>query len=77
MGLDPLAARRRRSTVDEALVGAEKAAALVERILDNGLEPFRQPPLLPPISEDDIDLICWMVLSPTAWYPDIDHGRRQ
>ncbi len=48
---------------DDELEGAEKAAALVQRILDSGLEPFRQPPLLPPISEDDIDLICWMALS--------------
>jgi hypothetical protein len=45
---------------DEAHAGVEKAKRLVACILETGLEPFQQPPLLPPIAEEDIQLVCWM-----------------
>ena len=32
---------------------------LVDRILDTGLEPVEPPPL-PPISPEDVRLLCWM-----------------
>jgi hypothetical protein len=51
---------------DTSRDGAEKARALVEAILDTGLEPFVQPPLLPPIELDDVRLVCWMGISPAA-----------
>jgi hypothetical protein len=41
---------------------AEKSKGLVEFILDTGLEPFAQPPLLPPIEMDDIRLVCWLAV---------------
>jgi hypothetical protein len=43
---------------------AERSASLIEMILGSGLEPFTQPPLLPPIELDDIQLVCWMGIEP-------------
>ena len=40
--------------------GAELSRILVEQILESGLEPVEPPPLLPPISPEDIELLCWM-----------------
>lgn len=51
---------------DEAQAGVEKSRRIVSCILDTGLEPFTQPPLLPPIEAEDIQLVCWMGLSPEA-----------
>lgn len=45
---------------------AEKARRLVEFILGSGLEPFAQPPLLPPIEMEDIRLVCWMAIDAAA-----------
>ncbi|MGE0503770.1 MAG: helicase-related protein, partial [Rhizobiaceae bacterium] len=49
--------------------GSEKAAVLVDHILDSGLQPFEQPKLLPPIEETDIELVCWLgvVASESNW----------
>lgn len=49
---------------DELRAGAQKAAQLIEQILGTGLEPFREPPTLPPIRPDEIELICWLAVSP-------------
>jgi hypothetical protein len=49
---------------DKARAGAAKAAYLIDRILETGLEPFRGPEPLPPIRFDEIELVCWLALSP-------------
>ncbi len=49
---------------DIAADGVEKVRALVKRICETGLEPFNQPPLLPPIEPEDIDLVCWLGIEP-------------
>jgi superfamily II DNA or RNA helicase len=49
----------------EQLAGAEKSKDLVARILETGIEPYRQAPLLPPIELDDVQLICWMAIEQT------------
>jgi hypothetical protein len=49
---------------DEARTGVVKTQHLVSKIRETGLEPFREPPTLPPIRPEDIDLICWLALSP-------------
>jgi Helicase conserved C-terminal domain/PLD-like domain/SNF2-related domain len=49
---------------DEARAGVAKTAYLIERVLDTGLEPFRGPEPLPPIRLDEIELVCWLALSP-------------
>ena len=49
---------------EEERTGAEKSKFLIEQILETGLEPFREPPTLPPIEIGDIDLICWLAVSP-------------
>ncbi len=41
---------------------SDEYRSLVENILDSGLTPFEQPPLLPPIELDDIELYCWMAI---------------
>jgi hypothetical protein len=50
---------------DETRGGTAKAAYLIDKILETGLEPFREPPTLAPIRVDEIELICWMAISPT------------
>ena len=37
-----------------------RARAIVERVLETGLEPVTPPSLLPPIVLEDIELLCWM-----------------
>ncbi|MDQ7841382.1 MAG: hypothetical protein RDU83_10185 [bacterium] len=39
---------------------AAVSGALVAKIRDLGLQPFRAPEPLPPIGEDEIHLVCWM-----------------
>jgi hypothetical protein len=45
---------------DESSTAGAKSRNLVEQILDTGLEPVEPPPVLPPITTDDIELVCWM-----------------
>ncbi len=40
--------------------GAALSDFLIGQILDTGLEPVEPPPLLPPITPEDIELLCWM-----------------
>lgn len=51
---------------DEAHAGVAKSQYVIERILETGLEPFREPPTLPPIRLEEIELICWLAISPTG-----------
>ena len=44
---------------------------LIDQILDTGLEPVQPPPLLPPITPDDIELLCWMGIEPEDTASDI------
>ena len=41
----------------------EKAKRLINWIIKTGLEPSGSPELLPPISEKDIKLICWLAVT--------------
>jgi hypothetical protein len=41
-----------------------KARALVEEIERLGVEPFEAPQPLPPIDTAEVNLVCWMALSP-------------
>ena len=43
--------------------GASASEHLVNQILGTGLVPVEPPPLLPPISPDDVELLCWMGIS--------------
>jgi hypothetical protein len=49
---------------DGAHAGAAKAAYLIKKVLETGLEPFRGPEPLPPIRLDEIELVCWLALTP-------------
>ena len=40
--------------------GAMRSKFLIDQILDTGLEPVLPPRPLPPISSEDIELLCWM-----------------
>lgn len=44
--------------------GAAIVSFLIEQILDTGPEPTKPPPLLPPINQDEIELLCWMGIEP-------------
>lgn len=49
----------------EGQSGTGGAQALVEWILGVGIEAFQPPAPLPPIKADDIELICWLAISPS------------
>lgn len=51
---------------DETRTGTDKALYLIDRILETGLEPFHQPPILPTIRMDEIELVCWLAISPNG-----------
>ncbi len=40
--------------------GEALAGFLIDQIIESGLEPTEPPPLLPPINQDEIELLCWM-----------------
>ena len=48
---------------DNSNEGKEKAKRLINWIIKTGLEPAGSPELLPPISEEDISLICWLAVT--------------
>ena len=50
--------------VSDAHQGAALAGFLIDQILETGLEPTEPPPLLPPINQDEIELLCWMGIEP-------------
>lgn len=37
---------------------------MIDQIHETGLEPTEPPPLLPPINQDEIELLCWMGIEP-------------
>ena len=49
---------------DESLAPIEKSRKLIEKVEDLGLQPFEAPDPLPQIQEDEVKLICWMVVAP-------------
>ncbi|MCQ4333630.1 hypothetical protein KM295_09105 [Natronomonas sp. F2-12] len=49
---------------NEGLGPVEKSRQLVEKVDDLGLQPFEAPDPLSPIQEDEVKLICWMVVTP-------------
>ena len=56
--------RFRAASAGNGKAAGERALALVEWILQVGIEPFRPPEPLPPISPEDIDLVCWLAVTP-------------
>ena len=48
----------------EDLAGGEKSKHVIDKILEVGIEPYRQAPLLPPIEMGDVQLICWIAIEP-------------
>lgn len=49
---------------DKDLTAREKSAQFVEKVEELGLQPFEAPDPLPRIEEDQIKLVCWMVVAP-------------
>ena len=43
-----------------------KSNAIIDFVLKTGLEPFIAPAPLPPIEEDDVQLIAWIALENEA-----------
>ena len=44
----------------------EKSKRLIDWILETGLEPSGEAEILPPASEEDVQLICWMAIEKSA-----------
>ena len=40
--------------------GQAHAGFLIDQILETGLEATMPPPPLPPIEQEDVELLCWM-----------------
>ena len=40
--------------------GASLSRFLIDQIIETGLEPTAPPPPLPPIEQEEIELLCWM-----------------
>jgi hypothetical protein len=51
---------------DRTGVAAARSFRLVEWILATGLERFEPPPPLPPITDTDVRLVCWMAVEGEA-----------
>ena len=51
---------RLRKWFTSELEGKKKSQYLIEKILASGLKPFIAPEPLPPIREDEIELLVWM-----------------
>jgi len=49
---------------DDAIGPIEKSRQIVDKVDELGLQPFEAPDPLPPIEEDEVKLICWMVIAP-------------
>jgi hypothetical protein len=49
---------------DESLGPIEKSRELVDKVEELGLQPFEAPDPLPPIEEDEVKLVCWMIVAP-------------
>lgn len=59
---------------DESLGPVEKSRELVDKVEDLGLQPFEAPDPLPPIEEDEVKLVCWMVVAPPENQDGKDEG---
>lgn len=44
--------------------GSARSHFLIEKILETGLERVEPPPALPPITPEDIELLCWIGIEP-------------
>ena len=47
----------------ESSSGAAASEAIIEKVRLLGLQPYKPPAPLPPIEEEDIELVCWMSVS--------------
>jgi hypothetical protein len=43
----------------------ERSRVIYEKVKELALEPFVAPDPLPPIDDDEIQLVCWMAISGT------------
>jgi superfamily II DNA or RNA helicase len=56
-----------RSRVVQGVISRDDAAReIVEVVTSFGLQPVEPPPLLEPIDEDDVGVVCWMAVLPAV-----------
>lgn len=48
----------------ESLDSIEKSRQLVDKINELGLQPYKAPEPLPPIEQNEVKLVCWMIVAP-------------
>ena len=53
--------------------GADLARFVIDKILNTGLEPIEPPAPLPPITENDVELLCWMGIEPQDARPTVSN----
>ncbi len=56
-----------RNAVVEGVISRDDAARqIVDVVRSFGLQPVEPPPLLDPITEDDVGVVCWMIVLPPS-----------
>lgn len=56
-----------RASLSEGRISRESAARRVVEIVDSfGLQPIEPPPVLEPIEESDVGVVCWMAVLPAG-----------
>ncbi|MGH9075868.1 MAG: helicase-related protein [Acidimicrobiales bacterium] len=64
-----------RARLVDATISADRAAQDIVAVVDSyGLQPVEAPPLLEPITEDDLGVVCWMAVLPATRTPDPPAG---
>jgi hypothetical protein len=58
--------RQVRDAMRSSEVASEQAGAIAAKVEELGLEPSPAPEPLPPITADDVHLVCWLAIVPST-----------
>jgi superfamily II DNA or RNA helicase len=56
----------RAAVVQGAISRDDAARQIIDVVESFGLQPVEAPPLLDPITDDDVGVVCWMIVSPVG-----------
>jgi hypothetical protein len=55
--------REVRAVMTQETLPKAKSGAIVEKVRQLGLQPYRAPKPLDPIEKDEVQLVCWMAVN--------------
>jgi superfamily II DNA or RNA helicase len=62
-----------RSRVTQGTISRDEAAREIVEVVESfGLQPVEAPPLLEPITDDDVGVVCWMAVLPEGGAQDAE-----